>query len=197
MIGFSHPFRAATPDDAAAMAELVNFAGEGMPLVVWSRIAANGESPWDIGRQRAMRDKGSFSYRNAVVAAKDGRVAACLIGYPLPDPPEPVDYDDMPAMFVPLQQLEDLAAGTWYVNVLATYPEYRGQGFGTRLLSIADELARETGSKGLSLIVSDANEGARRLYERTGYEERASRPIVREEWQHAGENWVLLVKGGG
>jgi hypothetical protein len=37
----------------------------------------------------------------------------------------------MPAMFVPLQELENLAPGTWYVNVLAAYPEHRSQGHGT------------------------------------------------------------------
>jgi GNAT superfamily N-acetyltransferase len=69
-----------------------------------------------------------------VVLEEGGRVAACLIGYPLPDEPEPIDYERMPAMFVPLQELENLAPGTWYVNVLAAYPECRGQGYGTRLL---------------------------------------------------------------
>ena len=32
------------------------------------------------------------------------------------------------AMFVPLQELENLAPGTWYVNVLAVRPEFRGLG---------------------------------------------------------------------
>ena len=64
-----------------------------------------------------------------------------MIGYPLADEPEAVNYDEMPGMFVPLQQLEDLAPGTWYINVLACYPEYRGRGFGSGLLAIAEELA--------------------------------------------------------
>ena len=41
-------------------------------------------------------------------------------------------------MFVPLQELENLAPGTWYVNVLAAYPEHRGQGYGTALLAVAE-----------------------------------------------------------
>ena len=70
-------------------------------------------------------------------------------------------------MFVPLQELENLAPGTWYVNVLAAYPDQRGQGLGTELLAVAGKLAAEAGSRGLSIIVSDANTGARRLYERS------------------------------
>ena len=63
----------------------------------------------------------------------------------------------MPAMFVPLQELENLAPGTWYVNVLAAYPEHRGKGHGTALLGVADQLGADAGRRGLSIIVSDAN----------------------------------------
>ena len=193
MIELEMPFRFARPDDAPGLAELVNFAGEGLPLYLWANMARRGEDPWDVGRGRARRETGSFSYRNAVVAETGGRPIAGLVGYPLPEVPAPID-DHMPPMFVPLQELEDLAPGTWYVNVLATYPEYRGQGYGTRLLGIADRLAAAAGNTGLSIIVSDANARARRLYERSGYRELATRPMVKERWQHAGENWVLLVK---
>ena len=34
--------RAATPDDAPAMAELMNFAGKGMPLYLWSKLTEAG-----------------------------------------------------------------------------------------------------------------------------------------------------------
>ena len=125
---------------------------------------------------------------------QDGAVVACLIGYPLADEPEPIDYATMPPMFVPLQELENLAPGTWYVNVLAAYPEHRGRGCGSRLLSIAERIAAETARRGLSLIVSDSNTGARRLYERCGYREIATRPMVKEQWENPGENFVLLVK---
>ena len=137
---------------------------------------------------------GSFSYRNAVVLEQRGRVAAGLIGYPLPDRPEPIP-DSMPPMFVPLQELENLAPGTWYVNVLAAYPDQRGQGLGTALLALADKLAAEADRPaGLSIIVSDANTGARRLYERCGYAEVARRPKIKNGWQNPGKDWVLLVK---
>ena len=194
MIDLKPPFRQATPDDAAAMAELVNMAGEGLPLYLWSRMPGGADSPWEIGRQRARREEGSFSYRNAVVCEVEARAAACLIGYALPDKPEPIDREQMPAMFVPLQELENEAPGTWYVNVLATYPEYRNRGLGGGLLSQADAIAQETGRKGLSIIVSDANDGARRLYERCGYRELDRRPMVKDDWENPGKAWVLLTK---
>ena len=194
MIDLDPPFRPATPDDAAALADLVHFASQGLALYVWTGIAGADGDPWQVGRERARREAGSFSYRNAVVVEQPaGRVAAALIGYALPDRPEPVP-DTMPAMFVPLQELEDLAPGTWYVNVLAAYPDERGKGHGRALLGIADRLAAAGNRPVLSIIVSDANTGARRLYERCGYRETARRPKVRENWQAAGTEWVLLTK---
>jgi ribosomal protein S18 acetylase RimI-like enzyme len=89
----------------------------------------------------------------------------------------------MPAMFVPLQQLENLVPGTWYVNVLAVRPQFRGQGLGTQLLDLADKTAQSLGKSGLSVIVSDANARARLLYERCGYSQSATRPMVKEGWQ--------------
>jgi ribosomal protein S18 acetylase RimI-like enzyme len=129
-----------------------------------------------------------------MIAEIDDVAAACLIGYAIPDEPVEIDYDTMPPMFVPLQELEKLAPGSWYVNVLAAFPEHRGKGLGTRLLEVAQEKAQQARSKSLSIIVSDANEGVRRLYERNGYSERASRELVKDDWVNEGHNWVLLVK---
>jgi ribosomal protein S18 acetylase RimI-like enzyme len=187
------PFRCATRDDAQALADLVHFASEGLALHLWTKAAGPGGDAWAVGRERALRETGSFSYRNAVLMEHDGRAAAGLIGYRLPDQPEPI-ADSMPPMFVPLQELENLAPATWYVNVLAAYPEFRGQGCGTSLLGVAERLASASGSCGLSIVVSDANTGARRLYERCGYGEVARRIKVKEDWAGPGTAWLLLTK---
>lgn len=176
------------------MAELVNMAGEGLPLYLWSRQTPPGGSPWATGRERAKRDSGAFSYRNTILREQDGQVAACLIGYPLEKLPGPADYTDLPPLVVPMQELEDTVPGTWYVNVLATYPEHRGRGYGRELLTLAETIAQDHGCRGMSIIVMDSNEGARRLYERQGYIEQARRPMVKEDWQHPGSELVLLVK---
>ncbi|HVG46759.1 MAG TPA: GNAT family N-acetyltransferase [Rubellimicrobium sp.] len=195
MVDLPAPYRHATPADAPALAHLVDIAGEGLPSYLWAQMAEEGETALDVGRWRARREEGSFSYRNAVVADPGGGVEAALVGYPLPDGPESIP-DDLPAMFVPLQKLENLAGGTWYVNVLATYPEYRDQGHGTHLLGIAQRLARAAGCRGLSLIVADTNFGARRLYERSGFRPMASRRMVKEGWQGPGENFLLMIQEG-
>ncbi len=187
------PLRPARLSDAAKLAELVNYAGEGLPLYLWRKLATPETTDWEIGRQRAMRETGSFSYKNAAMIEAEGDVAGCLIGYAIADKIDPLP-EDMPAMFRPLQELENLAPGSWYVNVLAVMPEHRGKGLGTRLLRLADDIGRADGKPMMSVIVSDANTGARRLYERCSYTQAARRGMVKEDWINAGRNWVLLTK---
>jgi len=183
MISFDHPFRQATQDDAKDLAEFVNMAGEGLPLYLWEQMASAGETAWEIGFARAKRVSGAFSYRNAILRLVGNDVVACLIGYPLEDSPPATDYAEIPPMFVPLQQLEDLVPGTWYINVVATREAYRGKGYGSELIFLAEKIAAGLGKRGLSLIVADTNTGARRIYAGLGYRELAHRP-----------NWVLMTK---
>ena len=185
--------RQATLEDAHVLARLVNYAGEGIPLYLWESMAEDGESAWDVGRQRASRESGGFSYRNATIIEHDGKAAGALIGYEIGDKPEAIG-PDMSAMFVPLQELENLALKTWYVNVLAVLPEYRGLGLGSHMLSRADEIGAERGLSGMSVIVADNNTGADRLYKRFGYRELARRPMVKGNWISEGKEWVLLTK---
>jgi ribosomal protein S18 acetylase RimI-like enzyme len=187
-------YRHATPHDDVAMAELVNIAGEGLPLHWWSTLAAEGQAAWEVGRERARRESGGFSYKNTIVRVESERVVASLVGYALEDAPAPADYSNMPAMFVPLQQLEDMVPGSWYVNVLATYPALRGKGIGSGLLGIAERIATSLSKRALSIIVADTNTGARRLYERHGYSELDRRAMVKDGGVYPGNEWVLLLK---
>ena len=178
---YNTTLRPAQLADAPVLALLVNYAGEGMPLYLWEKLAADGQTGWDVGRQRAERETGSFSYRNATIVESIGAAAGALIGYEIPKEPEPVP-PDMPAMFVPLQELENLAPETWYVNVLAVLPQFRSTGLGAWLLALADETGERLKKSGMSVIVADNKTGARRLYERFGYAETGRRPIVKEGW---------------
>jgi ribosomal protein S18 acetylase RimI-like enzyme len=187
------PFRRATADDADALADFVEFASEGLGVYLWAKMAGPGGDPWRIGRERVRGDAGPLSYRNAVVAELAGRVAAGMISYPADSKAAPV-ADELPAVLVPLQELTNEAADTWYVHVIAGYPAHRGKGLGTALLALADRFAASAGKRELSLIVSDTNVNARRRYEGCGYREVARRKMVKEAWQHPGIDWVLMRK---
>lgn len=184
--------RPARPDDAPALVEIVEMASEGMVTHVWQGMADPGESPREVGLRRAVRGEGAFSHVNATLAGLDGTVQGGLIGYPL-GAARPIG-EDMPAMFVPLQELENLAAGSWYVNVLAVMPDWRSQGIGTRLLFEAERQARDYGCTRMSIIVSSANSGARRMYERFGFQLQVDRPMGQSDWENPGTHWQLLIK---
>jgi hypothetical protein len=95
------PFRRATLDDAAALAEFVELASEGLATYLWSRLGGPGRDPWSVGRERVCGEAGGLSYRNAIVTELAARPVAGLISYPLADKPEPIT-DKLPAMLVPL-----------------------------------------------------------------------------------------------
>ncbi len=188
-------FRPATPDDAAVLVDFILMAGDGVPQYLWARMAAPGEDLHGVGRRRAQRDEGGFSWRNAlVVEAPDATVAAGLIGYPLEDAPDPVDLESLPAPVQPLVALEARVPGSWYVNVIATRPDWRRKGLGRALMGAAQDRAHATKRGALSLIVSSARRAARALYEAQGFEVVDTAPKHPDGPIEGGADWVLYRK---
>ena len=124
----------------------------------------------------------------------NGKVAAMLLGYRLPDPYAVGDLNDAPQVVRPLIELESLAPGSWYVNAIATFSDYRGRGIGSGLMALARELAQQSGAQKISLIVAQENQGAFRLYRREGYEAGASRPVVSYPGCTFSGDWLLMSR---
>jgi ribosomal protein S18 acetylase RimI-like enzyme len=186
--------RLATPRDATDLVALIDMAGEGLPSYFWSQAAEDGQSPFEIGRARAMAEKGPFSYRNARIAEIGGNVAGAVICRPIDDPADLGEVDDLHEIVQPLVRLEAEAPGALYVNVLAVYPEYRGKGIGAELLAHADAGGRTAASRGMAIIVASENVVAWQLYEHSGYREKARLPLVGYPGYGRGDNWILLTK---
>jgi len=186
--------RAATTDDAKDLAVLINMAGEHLPECQWRQMAKQGQTPLDVGARRAAREEGSFSYRNAMIAEIEGAVAGMTLSYRLADSCEAGDLDSYPATIRPLVELEAHAAGSWYVNAIATYEPYRGRGVASALMSLCEELAAKAQAARISLIVASKNERALALYLKTGYRQVASRPLVDYPGGPDGGDWLLMVK---
>lgn len=185
--------RQAVAADAEHLVRFINMAADDLPLHFWTKSVGPEGDPWAYGQERAARETGGFSYRNAWLAEVDGAVAACLLGYPAEDEPAPID-PDTPPIFVPLLELEALAPGSWYLNVLATYERFRGRGCGSVLLAHAEEVTRGLGRKTISLIAEDTHLEALRLYQSKGYREVARRPVVKGDWAVDASEWILFIK---
>lgn len=184
--------RPATPEDAKDLAYLINEAGRGLPYYFWCKATDTGEDPWAYGESRARRDTGELSYKNAQLAiTEDGHIAACMVSYPILEPASSDDYAEMPEIFIPLQELEDLAVGSFYISFIAGYLDYRGLGAGSHLLALLDKDERDK-----TLIAADSNSDAIRLYERLGFEKEDTRRMIKEDWQDDGESWILMRKKG-
>ena len=88
--------RAARATDAEHLTRFINMAADDLPLHFWRRSVGPEGDPWAYGRERAARETGSFSFRNAWLAEADGEVAACLLGYPTDPQPAPIEPDTPP-----------------------------------------------------------------------------------------------------
>lgn len=93
MIRLEPPLRIASEADAKELADLVNFAGQGLPLYIWEGLAKDGQDPWDVGRARQMQRVREGQI--VVVDFGDGAVAS-LTGYPIGSEPEPIADDFLP-----------------------------------------------------------------------------------------------------
>lgn len=185
--------RAASAADADHLVRFINMAADDLPLHFWKKSVGPTGDPIALGRERAARETGNFSFRNAWLAEVDGEVAACLLGYPAALEPEPIE-PDTPPLFVPLLELEAMAPGAWYLNVLATYPQHRGKGLGSALLRKAEEVALLAGRGTISLIAEDTHGDALHLYRAKGFTEIARRPLVKEDWPVDASEWILFTK---
>ncbi|MDQ1847591.1 GNAT family N-acetyltransferase [Gemmobacter fulvus] len=185
--------REARASDAAHLARFINMAADDLPLHFWRKTVGPEGDPWALGQERAARETGNFSYRNAWLAEVDGAVGACLLGYAAEETPGPID-PDTPPIFVPLLELEALAPGSWYLNVLATYAAFRGKGLGSALLAQADAIAAASGHHSISLIAADTHQDALRLYSAKGFRQIARRPVVKGDWAVDASEWILFTK---
>jgi len=179
---------------ARDLARLLNLAGEGIPKYLWQAEAEAGESPLDVGARRAARNEGSFSYLNIKVCTADDKLLGMCLSYAQPDPYEIGDLNNYSSVVRPLVLLESKAPGSWYINALATFEPYRGQGVASMLLEDAEQQAKAQGVTQLSLIVATENNSAVSLYESSGYHAFAEEAVVDYPGALHGGEWLLMLK---
>ena len=186
--------RNATVADAAALAALMNLAADGIPAEIWATLAAPGEDPMAVGRRRAARSEGTFSYRHAWIADRAGDVLGMAFGYPLEgQPATAAELAGLPANVRPFVALEAEAQGSFYLNGIATAVAARRSGVGRRLMAEAWRRARAEGSPAVTLGMFRHNAPAAAFYRGFGFVEIASRPPLADPvHRHRGD--VVLLR---
>ena len=188
--------RPATVEDARDIARLIAISSDGVAMIEWEEAAAaEGVEPLDIGERTYRNPEGDYSWRNCTIVEKDGKVAGMLLAFAMPkaaprDPAQRPRMDDA-NVFAPYMYLEE--PDSWYICGVAFYPEHRGQGLGTKLMSVANDQARQKGFKTLSLVAFAKNEGSVRLYKRLGYEVVDQAAVVPHPLIHYSGDALLMV----
>lgn len=186
--------RKATRADCRALAELALMAGEGIPAFFWEEARQPGQDLIDVGSEVVASEEANFSYLNAHVAELDGTIAGMMLAYRLPAGEDAEALDELPEFIRPLVELEQCVPGSFYINMIATYPGYRGRGVGTGLLGSVDRLAQAAGCSLASIEVFEQNQGALRLYERLGYRVVERRTVVPHPCHPYTGDLVLLTR---
>lgn len=181
-------------DEAQDLAYLINLAGEGIPAYLWSEMCHEDESPMEIGTQRASREEGGFSYKNAKVIRLEQEVAGMIISYQLDNPYKIGDWNDYPVVVRPLIELEAKAPGSWYINALATTEQFQGLGIASALLSDAEHQALNAGAEIMSIIVASENTPAKQLYLKKGYQTKHKLPVTDFPGAIHSGDWELMLK---
>ena len=159
-------FRPAVRADAREIARLFQISSEGCADYIWSQIAQPGQSLLDVGEQRYAREGVIFSYENCLIAEAEGRVIGMMHSFVMRHDPEAQPETD--PVLAPYADME--IPDTLYISSLALHEGWRSLGFGHQFLQQARERCHDLGVEGLSLIDYAANTGARRFYERHGFE---------------------------
>lgn len=190
-----YDIRPARKADAAEIALLISIAVHGnMWDAQTDENTGEVSGPIEVGRLDLLSGEGTFSWQDAFMAEAEGEIAGMVLGYRKKDEREMVP-DDVWAPIRPLLELEAESPGHWYIAMLGVHKTWRGKGAGSALLDHAENEARRSDAKGLSLVVDDGNDGARKLYESRGFVVRDSRPIVPfPDSKQDGSNWLLMVK---
>jgi ribosomal protein S18 acetylase RimI-like enzyme len=139
-----------------------------------------GRTVQQIMEHRFSRSGTTSSITNSRIAEDSGTVLGGLHAFPADlaanDPVDLLISKDRDLVFAPFEHLH--SDGSYYINAVAVYPGYRGQGVARRLMEEAEAEARDQDYTDASLITFAENVAAVRLYRNLGYREFARQPVV-------------------
>ena len=173
-------------------------AGHGL-LDVFYRDLIPGMSTEDIVAQRRMTWPGSWAAaeRWRIAVSADGRTLGGLNAFPhdvlsnaQPDPLMGPERRDAAAALGRLE--EEQTPGSFYINMIAVFPERRSGGVGSVLMAEAERLARAAGFGRMTLSTFAADHKLVSFYRRHGFRDRrnrADRPAsVARTWRRLGRH---------
>jgi ribosomal protein S18 acetylase RimI-like enzyme len=190
-------FRAASPADAYALAELSILGGDGMYEFLLEDFAPR-EMLAGLVARTMKQDAGGSCWRHCFVAGDKAGIVGMINAYPtawLRDEERDVLPQDRVQVLDPIDQAQDWES--FLLNSVAVRADHRRQGIGRRLVQWAVAQARLGGFARISLNVWEDNFPARALFENQGFRaqtrvELPSHPGL----LHAGGSLVMVRPAG-
>ena len=118
-----------------------------------------------------------FGYARGLVEEIDGEIAGAVFGYPA-NKEKIIDLplenylrsqgisDDIKMFIDP-----EAFPGEWYLDSIAVDEKVRGQGIGSKMLTVVDRVSSHEGEEVIVLNVDKVNPNAKRLYLRDGFKD--------------------------
>lgn len=185
--------RPATPADARAVAVLWDMANAGFVASLFARHAPEGGSWLDAAAREVRAASGDLSWKNAVVAEREGRVVGALVALALTRRIGRLDLLRMPPDQRSHYELLAQVRGAFFLRDLAVLPEHRGRGVGAALIGEGVARARAAGCETLAITTHETNEGFRAHLAHRGFSEIDSRPVRRHSRYAPDSRWILLT----
>ncbi len=173
-------------------------AGHGISDAIY-RDLIPGLATEQIIADRRIRPKGrSASYTNWWVAEDSNhKVVGGILAYPLDEggrsAPEVLLTEERLKVLAPMIELDAEAAGTFYINDVAVFPEYRHAGIARRLIEVAFDEAKKANLPAVSLATFEEDRRLVDYYRGFGLSVVATRPIVPHECIQFGGNLILMT----
>ena len=158
-----------------------------------------GQPTEQIIADRRIKPEGrSSSYTNWWVAEdRHCNVAGGINAYPLDGNCRPTREEllteERIKVLMPMIELDAEAAGTFFINIVAVFPEHRHAGIARRLIALAVEEARKAGMAAVSLTTFEDDTRLIAYYLGIGFTVAASRPIVPHECLLSTGNLILMT----
>lgn len=174
--------RKATREDARLIAQVI-----AMAIGYEESKDCFGYNVIDALEEAAENEDTQYSYRNALVAMADGKIAGAIVGYDgsmlqqLRDASLRIIHKYNPDLTITDDETE---SGEFYLDSLGVLPEYRSHGIGRKLIAAKMQQASEQGHKTFGLLVDFENPDAERLYASIGFKQVGVRPFFGHQMKH-------------
>jgi ribosomal protein S18 acetylase RimI-like enzyme len=191
--------RDAVAADASTLAEVAMMAGHGIMTMLYEGLVPGKTVRQTLVDRRILNPRSYSALHHWRIAESEDRAflgaVNCLTQSALmASEPDPLMVGDRVLPVAELGELEELAVDSYYINLIAVFPQHRRSGAGRALVAEAERLARQARMTRLSLCTYEADASLMSFYVNLGFTVRERRPIRANPFFPSSGNWVLLVR---